>query len=286
MSFAGLLRPDELVRGWPVGRWHLFEIMDQDWCPKVVRNGITDAIRFGANLGNHYRRLVPRLRRALERLGTRRIVDMGSGSGGPWLRLRLVFAEDEGFPVEVTLTDKYPNIDALSHAEAASGGGIHFCPDSVDATRMPPELKGFRTLFATFHHFPPQQARAILADAVRNRQGIGVFEFTQRSLVALFLMMFAPLAIWLITPFIRPFSWSRLLFTYAIPLIPLTGLFDGIVSCIRTYSPKELRALVDGISDHGYTWEIGHESALPASPIPITYLIGYPSDNVDRSSSQ
>ena len=32
------------------------------------------------------------------------------------------------------------------------------------------------------------------------------------------------------TPFVRPFRWSRLLFTYVIPLIPLLVLFDGTVS--------------------------------------------------------
>src|SRR5450759_4223616 len=36
------------------------------------------------------------------------------------------------------------------------------------------------------------------------------------------------------TPWIRPFRWSRLLWTYLIPIIPLVFLFDGVVSCHRT----------------------------------------------------
>ncbi|MHC4504392.1 MAG: class I SAM-dependent methyltransferase, partial [Planctomycetota bacterium] len=154
-----------------------------------------------------------------------------------------------------------------------------------DAMRMPPELKGFRTLFASFHHFPPEKARAILADAVRNRQGIAVLEFTRRSPLALLMMPLAVVLILAITPFVRPFRWSRLLFTYLIPIIPLVGLLDGMVSCLRTYSPRELRELVDGLPDHGYTWEIGHESALPMSPIPVTYLIGYPGDGTGRGEA-
>lgn len=267
-----------------MGRLRPFEITDQDWCPGVIRNGITDAMQFVINCGNHYRRLVPRLRRALERTGTRRIVDLGSGGGGPWLRLHRLFEEKEDFPVEVVLTDKYPNQDALSRLQIASGNKIRFHPDPVDATRMPPELNGFRTLFASFHHFPPEQARAILADAVRNRQGIGAFEFTRRSPLALFLVLFAPVLLWVVTPLIRPFKWSRLLFTYVIPLIPLVGLLDGIASCLRVYSPKELRQLADGLPDCGYTWDIGYESALPFSPVPITYLVGYPTDSTGRGN--
>ena len=33
-----------------------------------------------------------------------------------------------------------------------------------------------------FQHFRPEEARAVLADAVRKRQGIGVFEGTHNSL--------------------------------------------------------------------------------------------------------
>src|SRR2546425_1639400 len=54
--------------------------------------------------------------------------------------------------------------------------------------RRPPRstLFPYTTLFRS-------QARAILADAVHNRQGIGVFEATQRRALALLLMLLAPL---------------------------------------------------------------------------------------------
>ncbi len=55
-------------------------------------------------------------------------------------------------------------------------------------------------------------------------------------------MLFVPLGALLVTPFIRPFRWSRLVFTYVIPVLPLLIVFDGIVSCLRVYSPDELRA--------------------------------------------
>ena len=164
----------------------------------------------------------------------------------------------------------------------------HWCPptirdgetdylQSVDATRVPEELKGFQTIFSAFHHFRPEQACAVLADAVHNRQGIAVFEGTQRSLLALLLMLLVPLMVLFMTPFIRPFRWSRLFWTYLIPLIPLFGLFDGLVSCLRTYSVGELRGLVSRLDANDYHWDIGTVKST-AGPIPITYLIGVPNE--------
>src|SRR4029077_12135205 len=124
-------------------------------------------------------------------------------------------------------------------------------------TRVPGELTGFRTIFSAFHHFRPEQACAVLADAVHKRQGVAVFEGTQRSVLALLLMLLVPLMVLLVTPFIRPFRWSRLLWTYLIPLMPLTALFDGLVSCLRTYSVEELRDLAARLETNEYDWDIG-----------------------------
>lgn len=52
-------------------------------------------------------------------------------------------------------------------------------------------------------------------------------------------------------------------------------LFDGIVSCLRTYKPAELRAMTAELTQ--YDWEIGELKALGAA-LPVTYLIGYPAD--------
>ncbi len=254
-----------------MSRIHLFEFLDQSWCPHGMRQMGTDLLQFTLTLGNHYAPMAPRLRRALERTGTRKIVDLGSGSGGPWLRLLPMFEERENFPVEVCLTDLYPNLEALARARAVSGNRISFVAEPVDGARLPGSLTGFRTLFSSFHHFQPESARAILEDAVRNRQGIGVFEFTERSPLAIGLMLLSPLALFVV-PFIRPFRWSRLLWMW---LVPVFGLWDGIVSCLRTYSPDELRELTEGIGARDYTWEMGLDRTGP-SPAPITYLIGYP----------
>ncbi len=115
----------------------------------------------------------------------------------------------------------------------------------------------------------------MLEDAVRKRQGIGIFEATERTVPAIVGMLLVPLILWVVTPAIRPFRWSRLFWTYALPAIPLAATWDGLVSCLRTYTPAELREMVAELGDTDYTWEIGQER-VPRSAASVTYLIGHP----------
>ena len=164
---------------------------------------------------------------------------------------------------------------AFENARSIPDVSIDFCSHSIDAKNVPVELAGFRTMFSAFHHFPPAEARAIIQNTVDARQGIGIFEITRRTAPAIAAMFLWSLSSLLITPFVRPFRWSRLIFTYLVPVIPFVLLFDGIVSCLRTYRPSELTELVGKLSAAGYEWKTGEcrDSRFNA---PITYLIGFP----------
>ena len=142
----------------------------------------------------------------------------------------------------------------------------------VDATEVPNELQGFRTMFTSFHHFSPEQAGAVLQNAVDAGEGIGVFEVTRRAPSTILLTLAWGLLLFLCTPWIRPFRWSRLFWTYLVPIIPLVLLFDGVVSCLRSYRPIELREIVGRLIANDYQWEVGETSG----ELPVTYLIGRP----------
>lgn len=258
-----------------MSRIHAFEILDQPWTPQWLRDAGTDYLEFMARATDGYAPIVERLARAIERSGTRRIVDLCAGGGGPWVRLLPALEAKIGEPLEVELTDARPNLDAFARTRERVRGGLRFRRDRIDAMRVPDELRGFRTIFAAFHHFRPAEARAILGDAVAREAGIGIFEGTGRHVLFLVPMLLAPLICWVVTPFLRPLRWWRLVFTYLIPVIPIVIAFDGIVSCLRTYSPEELRALVGEIEAPQYEWEIGIER-MGVLPIGVTYLIGYP----------
>jgi hypothetical protein len=248
-----------------------FELHDHRLFPRFLRDLVTDALEAVWNRTNSYRVIVPRLRAAMDDAGVERIVDLCSGGGGPWLRLRHEFATDDGFPISISLTDKYPNYEAFTRASAL--GGLDFCSAPVDAMRIPAELNGFRTIFSSFHHFNPEEARAMLADAVAQQQGIAVFEAAKRNLSTMAATFAMPFLGWYLTPGIRPFGWSRMIWTYLLPVVPFTLLVDGLLSCLRTYSLDDLRELTDGLGGKDYRWEMGEERG---GRIGIVYLIGRP----------
>jgi len=262
-------------------RVQFIELHEQPWFPSSLRDEITDALQFGLNLSNAYAPIAPLLLSVLDSTRSQSIVDMCSGGGGPWLNLsRKLQPEAQVF--HILLTDKHPNLRAFQNVRLVSENHIAFYPDSVDAMKVPGELQGFRTMFTSFHHFPPEEARAILQNAVDAGQGIGIFEITRRAPSTIALMFPWALMLFLFTPLIRPFRWSRLLFTYVVPIIPFALLFDGVVSCLRTYRPQELREMIKKLAGIEYRWAVGEHSRA-SGQAPITYVIGYPRARVSPS---
>jgi len=263
-------------------RIQFFELHEQAWFPAPLRDGVTDALQFGIRRLHFYAPIVPMLERAIDATESQSIVDMCSGGGGPWIDLSRQLegrrapspnAEGQAPDFQVLLTDKYPNLRAFENVKAASSNRVDFYPASVDAMKVPEELQGLRTMFTSFHHFPPDQARAILQNAVDAGKGIGIFELPRRAPSTILLTFGFVLMLFVCTPWIRPFRWSRLLWTYLIPIVPFALLFDGVVSCLRTNRPEELREMVGGLSGTEYRWEMGE--ALGGGT-PITYLVGSP----------
>jgi hypothetical protein len=255
------------------GGARFFEFHDQQWFPKGLRDGVTDALQFILSLGGIYRPIVPLLNEAVESTGAARVVDLCSGAGGPWLWLYRLLRVGRGRSIEICLTDKYPNIAAFENARRKTGGQIRFYPGSVEAASLPQELSGFRTVFTSFHHFTPEEAVAILQNAADDGQGIGVFEAAKRDPLTILLTVLMPLAGFLTAPFARPFRISRLLWTYLIPVIPFVLFFDGVISCLRAYSQKELSLLAAQVNADNYVWLIGER---PGGLTPVTFLVGYP----------
>ena len=253
-------------------RIHLFEFEDFTWFPDIIRKGITDYIQFLANSGNIYTRIIPLIKKGIEKSSTGRIIDICSGVGGGFQKINEQL-KHENVQTQIILTDKYPNIPAFVHTQKMSNN-VEFVESSVDATRIPSWLGGFRTQFVSFHHFRPEQAKRILADAANKNEPIGIFEYTERSLSNFLGCLMAPLFVMLLTPFIRPLSFKKLFFTYIIPAIPFFTMWDGIVSILRTYSVKEMKAMTESLARDGYEWEVGRVTAR--GPFNVLYLMGYP----------
>ena len=253
----------------------LFEIHEQRWFPQFLRDQFVDGLQMILEVMSTYAPIAQLLQRSLEECRSERVVDLCSGAGGPWPSLLRDFEMHGATPPEVFLTDKYPSTRKLDDLESPTLKRIHYVEQSIDATQIPKNVQGFRTLFSSFHHFDRDAACRLLQDSVNRKEGIGIFEAPGRHALTLLSLFFIPIAVWLFTPFRRPFRWSRLIWTYLIPVIPFVLFFDGFVSCLRAYSLEELEEMINGLRDSGYRWEIGEETG-ELLPLRITYLIGSP----------
>jgi len=253
-----------------MGRIHLFEFEDQKWFPSFLRNYGTDFLQFLSNKTKMYKPIIPIIEKGLKNSSINQIVDLGSGGGGGliWLNSELKKKIPE---LKIILTDFYPNIPAFKFTKGKADN-FDYIEKPIDARNVPRELKGLRTQFLSLHHFKPKDAKRILQNAIDTNNSIAIFEGQERSIPSILAMLFSPISVLLLIPFIKPFKIGRIVFTYLIPIVPLFVLWDGVVSSLRTYSVKEMIELVKNLDEtETYNWEI---NKIKSGPSKILYLIG------------
>ena len=256
-------------------RIHLFEFEDQKWFPQFLRDYVTDFLQYLSNKAKVYGPVVEVIHETLEKSNKVQIIDLGSGGGGGllWLGKELQKRNPE---IRIKFTDLYPNIEAFQHTVSQSDV-FEYYTGPVDAKNVPKNLKGLRTLFLSFHHFRPQDAKTILQNAINCAQPIAVFEIQDRGFPSMVAMLLSPISVFFTTPFIAPFRWGRLLFTYLIPIVPLVVLWDGIVSALRTYTVDQMKDLVRTLENGTtYTWEFNKKKSKTGF---VIYTVGIPIEN-------
>ena len=252
----------------PLGkRRQLFEIQDFPWCPKGVRDGVTDLLNLNLKLVPLYDPAINFLIEMMKKSGPTWI-DLCAGAGGGSLPLHEKLEQVTVKKINLTLTDLYP------HGLEKDLPRVSYYPGPVDARDVPSNIKGMRTLFTSFHHLSDDVARDVLRNAFSSNTAIGAFEFTERNFFCL-LMTFPTIVFsFFLVPFIFPWKLSRFFWTYFIPLIPIVATVDVILSCFRTRTPKELEALVASLKKKDYVWKIGKVPS--AMGFSMTYIVGLP----------
>ena len=246
-------------------RW--FEIHDQPWFPAYFRDRVTEALEAIWNQNRTYHPIAARLRAAIAQSRAVRIVDLCSGSGGPWAGLYGEVAA--GCALSVVLTDLYPS----ELARRRTVQGVSAWQAAVDARRVPAELSGFRTIFSSFHHFDPGAARAMLASTFDRREGIAVFESARRDAWTMLAVTAVPFLGIRAALTARPVRWDRILWNCVLPVVPALLWIDGVLSCLRSYAIGDLRELIQGLAADDYQWQMGDEAG---GRVPIRYLVGIP----------
>lgn len=255
-------------------RLQLFEFEDYDWFPDFIRHGQTDYLHFMISLFKVYKPAAIPLKELIESTGITEIQDVCSGGGGGMDTLRDELEKITGKDIRITLSDKYPNKEAFEELKKTSGGKINYIEQPVDVLNSNTGPDRIRTIFSAFHHFKPADAEKIIADAVKNKSPLAIFEGAEKNLKNFIgILIFTPVIFFFITPFMKPFRFSRLFFTYIIPLIPFATTWDGIVSVLRMYSTVELMKMAKENSSNDYKWKTGIlKNKLGTG---ITYLTGY-----------
>ena len=184
------------------------------------------------------------------------------------------YLDDLNCPAKIFLSDLYPNIKTYEKLKEKTHGEIDFISRPVDALNVSEEIKGMRVMFTAFHHFKTEPAKKILKDAAEKKVPIAIFDAGKNLAGILLVPLLEPITFFFLTPFFKPFRWSRLLFTYLIPLIPLCTMWDGCVSILRLYSLREMKQLAAEVSSRDYEWAVGR--VKNSLKIPVNYIIGIP----------
>lgn len=251
------------------------ELEDFDWFPSRLRDPMTGWLRVVSELFGLSAVAAPIIADELARTGSDRIVDLCSGGGGPALSIVKALAARHARAAHVTLTDKFPNHAAFRRAERELPGRVTGRLTPTDATAVPDDLVGVRTIFNAFHHLPPAIATAVLADAAAKRQPIAMFEIVERSLQGALMVAGIPLGVLGLMPFVGNLTPSALALTYALPVIPAATTWDGFASCLRAYSHDELREMTGSLARPDYAFRV-ERVRVPRRPVFVTAVVGSP----------
>ena len=254
-------------------RIHLFEFEDQHWLPSWLRECITRMIIPMHKLLGTSDIITEILAPALKKSGQSKILDLCSGSGGPMLEILDKLETDYDLKhIELTFSDLYPNEQMVN---ADLGNNINYVSEPIDATKIPKNIDGFRTIICGFHHMKPNIAKEILSSAHKDKAPILIFEISDNSVPILLAFIALPVNFlmgFIVSLFVKPLTWQQIVFTYLIPIIPITFAWDGAISNIRTYTFSDMDELLEGLHSDDYVWK----KEMVKRKTKHLYLLGMP----------
>lgn len=244
--------------------------------PDTLKVLFREILSWQQDLGGVYAAAVPVVSEWLRHTGATSILDLCSGAGGPGITLVKALRAGGVPSARIKLTDLYPAIDVYTRLAAENAPFVSFEPASVDATnsRRDNEFR-VRTLLSAFHHFSPQAAQKILADAAQNSDGICIMDPFHRDLWHLLSVPIGTTLGTQLYPLIRNRSPFALAMCNLTPVIPAMFFWDSIASVLRGYTEEELLALTRIPECDAFEWSAGSWSYLPGTGLKGVYLTGW-----------
>ena len=208
------------------------ELEDYNWFPPLLRNFQTDYIGFVVAKFNIYQSFIDYLNQ--QKNNNSVMFDLCSGSGEPALS---IFSKSKNFS-SLNLSDKYPNLKYIKREN------VIYIEESVDVLNMEFEKGQTYTMYNAFHHFSDEDKKLIIQKCNQANANMFIVEILEPSLFFLIkVLALTTFGVLLFNPFVKPFSWKRLLFTYIIPINIISISFDGMVSVLKSRSLKNYKEL-------------------------------------------
>jgi hypothetical protein len=215
------------------------ELEDYNWFPTMLRNFQTDFIGFVVTKLNSYAAFVAYLKSASIPVQT--MHDLCSGSGEPAIA---IFRKSNCFS-RLSLSDKYPKQFVTAYPN------ISYNQQSIDVLTMEFKANTCYTMFNAFHHFSDTEKRNIAKSMMESRSMAYFVEILEPTFPCILkVILMTTVGSILFTPFILPFSFKRLFFTYVIPVNIFSITIDGIISVLKSRSIPQYRALFADYADH------------------------------------
>ncbi len=202
----------------------MLELEDYTWFPTLFRKFQMDFIGFVVTKFNFYDVFIKHLRNKNSR--PQPMFDLCSGSGEPAIT---IFKKSNCFS-ELILSDKFPSNNSIKN---------------VDVLNMLFEKNNCYTMFNAFHHFTDEQKKEIVLHIQKTGAKCYFVEILEPSLLFILkVCMLTIVANLFITPFIRPFSILRLIFTYIIPINIFTITYDGVISVLKSRTVQQYKQIL------------------------------------------
>jgi len=203
------------------------QIINNNWLPAVLKTNIREFLDWFVLKVNATKPFVPVLNEALKTSDKKRIINVDFGLGA-------------GIKSVASLLDKDLEIESISIKDFNT------------------EQQGLYTFINCFHQLNKEQAQDVLEQIAISKNPVVALEGNNDSLWQIIGMtVFVPLTVLLASPFVKPFHWSRLMFTYLIPILPLIIMIDGCLALLKLYNPEDLKELTSDIIVGNYKWQSG-----------------------------
>ncbi len=239
------------------------ELEDYAWFPPLLRRFQAEYIGQLAAGTKVYRPVLPILKKMIDQHTPHQITDLCTGSTDPMQYL----AKELASPQRIVLTDKFPL------PRPGFSPGIHDIPQQVvlfDVLQDAFEPNQLYTMFNAFHHFTEAEQLALMQRVKASGSAFLWVEILNPGFLnALKISAATTLGQLLLAPFVRPFSWLRLLFTYILPLNLITVTVDGLISVAKSKPLSHYQMLARIASGEGYAVSVWHQKTAFLTTLTI-----------------